>query len=84
MVHKKSMNQKQEIAQIIESLKGRKNYEEKKAAKLGFKSLYSYYEDKILKQKQTDEDKKKELEELKNDEQPVKKENNTKKSCSCC
>ena len=39
----------QEIIRIIENLKGRKNYEEKKASKLGFKSLYAYYEDKILK-----------------------------------
>ena len=28
----------QEIIRIIENLKGRKNYEEKKASKLGFKS----------------------------------------------
>ena len=41
----------QEIIRIIENLKGRKNYEEKKASKLGFKSLYAYYEDKILKEK---------------------------------
>ena len=43
--------QKQEIIQIIENLKGRRNYEEKKASKLGFPSLYSYFEDKILKEK---------------------------------
>ena len=40
--------QDQQIIQIIENLKGRKNYEEKKALKLGFKSLYDYFEDKIL------------------------------------
>ena len=43
--------QNQEIIQIIQNLKGRRNYEEKKASKLGFNSLYAYVEDKILKQK---------------------------------
>ena len=42
--------QNQEIIKIIENLKGRKNYEEKKASKLGFASLYAYFEDKILKE----------------------------------
>ena len=44
--------QNQEIIKIIENLKGRKNYEQKKATKLGFPSLYAYFEDKILKEKQ--------------------------------
>jgi len=43
--------QKQEIIKITENLKGRKNYEEKKASKLDFPSLYAYFEDKILKEK---------------------------------
>ena len=43
--------QNQEIVKIIENLKGRRNYEEKKASKLGFASLYDYFEDKILKKK---------------------------------
>ena len=43
--------QNQEILKIIENLKGRRNYEEKKATKLGFPSLYSYFEDKLLKKK---------------------------------
>ena len=34
--------QNQEILNIIENLKGRKGYEEKKASKLGFSSLYEY------------------------------------------
>ena len=74
----------QEIIQIIENLKGRKNYEEKKASKLGFESLYAYYEDKISKEKRAVEDKKKELEELKVEEQSIIKEKKAKKSCSCC
>ncbi len=73
-----------EINQIIENLKGRKNYEEKKASKLGFKSLYAYYEDKILKEKRTIEEKKKELEKLEIEEKLSLKTGNTKKNCSCC
>ena len=41
--------QNQEIVKIIENLKGRKSYEEKRASKLGFSSLYAYFEDKISK-----------------------------------
>ena len=72
---------KQEIIQIIENLKGRRNYEEKKASKLGYTSLYSYFEDKILKEKKADEERKKELEKTNFDSNQKKK---TKKSCSCC
>ena len=75
--------QNQEIIKIIENLKGRRGYEEKKASKLGFTSLYTYFEDKILKEKQTFENQKKEPEETKSD---TKLENNhkEKKSCGCC
>ena len=51
--------QNQEILQIIDSLKGRKSYEEKKASKLGFASLYDYFEDKISKEKKLLKKKKK-------------------------
>ena len=40
----------QEVNQIINNLKGRRGYEEKKAKKLGFTSLYDYIEDKLKKQ----------------------------------
>ena len=73
--------QNQEILNIIENLKGRKGYEEKKASKLGYSSLYAYFEDKILKEKQAAEDKKKELEEIKINSNSKKIE---KKNCSCC
>ena len=53
--------QNQEIIKIIENLKGRKNYEQKKAAKLGFSTLYEYFEDKISKEKKAKELKTKEL-----------------------
>tara|TARA_B100001250_G_scaffold286822_1_gene248714 strand:- start:247 stop:471 length:225 start_codon:yes stop_codon:yes gene_type:complete len=73
--------QKQEIIKIIDNLKGRKNYEQKKAIKLGFSSLYAYFEDKLLKEKNAAELKKKELEEVINTDKINK---NQKKSCSCC
>ena len=73
--------QNQEIIKIIENLKGRRGYEEKKASKLGFSSLYAYFEDKISKEKQALEKQKKELEEIKSD---TKSKNREKKSCSCC
>ncbi len=73
--------QNQEIIKKIENLKGRRGYEEKKASKLGFSSLYEYFEDKILKEKQAIEDQKKELEEINTKD---KSKNNEKKSCSCC
>ena len=72
--------QNQNIIQLIENLKGRKSYEEKKASKLGFSSLYNYFEDKILKEKQMIEDKKKELDEIKKNNDLKNKEN---KSCIC-
>ena len=73
--------QNQNIIQLIDNLKGRRSYEEKKAAKLGFPSLYDYFEDKVLKEKQMIEDKKKELDEIKKNNNLKNKEN---KSCSCC
>ena len=73
--------QNQEIIQIIENLKGRRDYEEKKALKLGFTSLYSYFEDKLYKQKEIIEVEKKELEQIKTDSQLKDKD---KKTCSCC
>ena len=72
--------QNQEIVKIIENLKGRRGYEEKKAAKLGFASLYEYFEDKISMKQKAIEDQKKELEDTKTEDQQIK----SKKSCSCC
>ena len=70
----------QDIIQKIENLKGQRKYEEKKAAKLGFSSLYNYFEDKILKEKKLIEDRQKETEIKKNNGL----ENKENKSCSCC
>ena len=76
--------QNQEIIKIIDNLKGRRKYEEKKAAKLGFNSLYEYFEDKTLKQKNAIEAKEKELKSIKKQNKFVKKEKNLKKTCGCC
>ena len=73
--------QDQQIIQIIENLKGRRNYEEKKAAKLGFTSLYAYFENKIMKEKEAIVEKKKELEEIRRSEETIR---NKKKNCNCC
>ena len=68
----------QEIDQIIDNLKGRRNYEEKKALKLGFSSLYEYIEDKVMKEKKT-------LEAIKIEQETLPKKLNTQnKSCGCC
>ena len=72
--------QNQEIVKIIENLKGRRDYEEKRASKLGFASLYDYFEDKISKKQKALEDQQKELEAAKTDNQPKA----AKKSCGCC
>ena len=72
--------QNQEIVKIIDSLKGRRGYEEKKASKLGFASLYEYFEDKISKKQKAIEEEQKELEAAKADDQPKA----AKKSCGCC
>ena len=72
--------QNQEIVKIIENLKGRKSYEEKRASKLGFTSLYAYFEDKISKKQKAIEDEQKELEAVKIEDQSKP----NKKRCSCC
>ena len=70
----------QNISDIIANLKGRRSYEEKKAAKLGFNSLQDYFEDKIKKEEKEILLKKIAIQKefLKNEK--LKK----KKSCSCC
>ena len=72
------------ILNRIENLRGRKPYEEKKAAKLGFASLYDYFEDKIAKEAKA-------LETDKTDKTKIKKDIKAKAvakkqagSCSCC
>ena len=81
MVNKHQNMQNEDIIKIIDNLKGRKNYEQKKAAKLGFSSLYEYFEDKILEKKAAEDLKIKELEEASKATKKIKKES---KSCTCC
>ena len=74
--------QNQEILEIIDNLKGRRSYEEKKASNLGFSSLYAYFEDKIYKEKKALEEEQKRAEEIKTEENL---DNRSKsKGCSCC
>ena len=72
--------QNQEIVKMIDNLKGRRGYEEKRASKLGFASLYEYFEDKISKKQKAIEEEQKKIEDTKTEDQQIK----SKKSCSCC
>ena len=72
--------QNQEIVKMINNLKGRRGYEEKRASKLGFASLYEYFEDKIAKKQKAIEEEQKKIEDTKTEDQQIK----SKKSCSCC
>ena len=65
------------ILEQIKNLRGRKPYEEKKAAKLGFASLYEYFEDKILKEAKA-------FEADQAHKTKVKKAKKKAGSCSCC
>ena len=70
----------QEVNQIIDNLKGRRGYEEKKAKKLGFTSLYDYFEDKLKKQQLAIENEKAiAMQAL------IQQQNKlSKKKCKCC
>ena len=68
-----------EVLSIIENLKGRKAYKEKRASKFGFAALYDYIEVKLLKKqaneavcKETDLDSKN------------SKHQSKDKTCGCC
>ena len=74
-----------EIIEIINNLKGRRNYEERKATKLGFNSLYAYFEDKISKQKKAIKDnEKKKIELIRTKNTSAIKKGIKTKSCGCC
>ena len=74
-----------QILELIENLKGRRNYEEKKASKLGFNSLYAYFENKLLQEKTALEESARELEIAKAEEKLLKEEKSKqKKACGCC
>ena len=77
--------QNPQILELIENLKGRRNYEEKKASKLGFNSLYAYFENKLLQEKTAIEESARELEIAKAEAKLLKEEKSKqKKTCGCC
>ena len=73
-----------EVSEIIANLKGRREYEEKKAKKLGYDCLYKYFEDKLdqaAKLKEED----KNLAKIEAQKILLKKEKlKEKNTCSCC
>ena len=75
--------QNEEIIKIIDNLKGKRKYEEKKSKKLGYNFLYDYFEDKILQKKKVVEAEKKELELIRTKKNFPKTKKN-KKACGCC
>ncbi|MDC0074914.1 hypothetical protein OAK17_08685 [Alphaproteobacteria bacterium] len=77
------MENKQIIETMISNLKGRRNYEERKATRLGFANLHDYLEDKIMKQKMIEIEEAENLEQLK--PQKINNKNKeVKSSCGCC
>ena len=74
----------QQVLDRISNLKGRKNYEEKKALKLGFSSLYDYFEDKIVKEKTEIETKANNLKDLSIKEKQKKQIAKPVNTCKCC
>ena len=72
------------ILNRIENLRGRKPYEEKKAAKLGFASLYEYFEDKIAKEAKALEANQADKTKLKKAIKSKAVAKNQAGSCSCC
>ena len=71
------------IIEIIANLKGRRNYEEKKASKLGFSSLYDYFEDKIATEGQKKEGKENSKASKKAPQKPKPKPQ-FEDNCGCC
>ena len=74
----------QEVNQIIDNLKGRRDYEEKKAKKLGFASLYDYFEDKLKKQKLAIKNNEAMAKQALIQKEISKKKKFSQKKCKCC
>ena len=72
-----------EVLERIENLRGKRTYEEKKAVKLGFSSLYDYFEDKVAKEAK-DLDILKESKFASPNKTKKKKSQKEQTSCSCC
>ena len=74
----------QEVSQIINNLKGRRSYEEKKAKKLGFTSLHDYFEDKLKKQEQAIKDEQAMAKQAFIQKELSKEKKLSQKKCKCC
>ena len=73
------------ILKQIENLKGRRAYEEKKASKLGFASLYAYFEHKHQKSALAAEAKATQIERFRIEKELAKTAKaEEEKSCGCC
>tara|TARA_B100000963_G_scaffold194643_1_gene169332 strand:+ start:108 stop:341 length:234 start_codon:yes stop_codon:yes gene_type:complete len=74
----------QEVYQIINNLKGRRGYEEKKAKKLGFTSLYDYFEDKLKKQRLAIQNEKVMAKQALIQKEIRREKKSSQKKCKCC
>ena len=75
----------QQVIQQIENLKGRRAYEEKRASKLGFATLYDYFEHKLQKSALAAEASAAQMERLKIEKELARTAKaEKKKSCGCC
>ena len=74
----------QEVNQIINNLKGRRGYEEKKAKKLGFASLYDYFEDKLKKQQLAIKNEKAMAKQAIIQKEISREKKLSQKKCKCC
>ena len=74
----------QEVSQIIDNLKGRRSYEEKKAKKLGFNSLHDYFEDKLKKQKKAITKEKAMATQALMQKEISREQKSSQKKCKCC
>ena len=74
-----------EITEYIANLGGRRAYEEKRAAKLGFSSLHDYLEDKFAKKAQALAEEESKLATFKSLRAlPKIPKQDKNKSCGCC
>ena len=74
----------EEVSQIIDNLKGRRGYEEKKAKKLGFTSLHDYFEDKLQKKQQSINNEKTLAKQALIRNKNLKDNKKSQKNCECC
>ena len=75
----------QQILKQIENLRGRRVYEEKRAAKLGFQSLYAYFEHKLQKSSLAADEKTAQMERFRIEKEVARMAKaKKKKNCGCC